>query len=82
VVAVIWLVIPAVVTVLVLCRLVWRCGTRTPDEDAYQARVKLHGIRTRQEVAQIKSEIRRGAAQARRELRAELHGLSNRERQP
>jgi hypothetical protein len=84
VVAVIWLLLAVVVAVVVVALVVVaRDDGQSPKNAAsYQARVKLHGIRTRQEVAQIKSEIRRDAAQARRELRAELHGLSKRERRP
>jgi hypothetical protein len=84
VVAVIWLLLGVVVAVVVVALVVVALdGGRSPRSAAsYQARVELHGIRTRQEAAQLKSEIDRDAAQARRELRAELYGLSKRERQP
>ncbi len=80
----IWLLLAVVVAVVVVALVVVAFdGGQAPRNSAsYQARVKLHGIRTRQEVAQLKGEIRRDSAQARRELRAELHGLSKRERQP
>jgi hypothetical protein len=77
--------LPAVVVAVVVVALVVVAldGGQSPkDAASYQARVELHGIRTRQEVAQLKSAIHRDAAQARRELRAELYGLSKRERQP
>jgi hypothetical protein len=84
VVAVIWLLLAVVVAVVVVALVVVALdGGRSPKGAAsYQTRVELHGIQRRQEVAQLKSEIRRDSAQARRELRAELHGLSKRERQP
>ncbi len=50
-----------------------------PDAAYYRMAVDLHGIRRRQEVGQFKREVKRDAAQARRELREELGGLARRE---
>jgi hypothetical protein len=46
-----------------------------PDRLDYQAMVELHRIRRRFHVAQLKSELRADAADARRALRAALHKL-------
>jgi hypothetical protein len=51
-----------------------------PDPARYRTMVELHGIRKRQEVAQVKHEIRRDAAVTRRELREELGSLRRQER--
>jgi hypothetical protein len=59
----------------------WR-PRRRPNQLPYQMMLDLRAIRRRQEVAQFKSETRRDAATARRELRHELSELARRERQP
>ena len=69
----IWLVVGLVVAWLVVRS---RRGRQsTPDRLDYQAMVELHRIRRRFDVAQLKSEIRADAADARRVLRAALHKL-------
>lgn len=55
----------------------WRSRCR-PDQLMFD----LHAIRRRREVAQFKSETRRDAARARRELRHALSDLARREREP
>jgi hypothetical protein len=47
----------------------------TPEPLDYQTLVELHRIRRRFDVAQLKSELRRNAADARRALRTELDKL-------
>jgi hypothetical protein len=49
---------------------------RDPQAEA-NAQLELHRARRRLEVGQLKSEIKREAAQARRELREELYGYGN-----
>jgi hypothetical protein len=75
----IWLVI---VTVVVLLAIAVATGFHDgpPDAATYRTAIDLHAIQRRQEVAQVKSEVRRDAADARRELRAELDELSRRGR--
>ncbi|HSZ06855.1 MAG TPA: hypothetical protein VK778_16830 [Solirubrobacteraceae bacterium] len=46
----------------------------------YRGTAELYAARKRQEVAQVKHEIRRDAAVTRRELREELGSLARRER--
>lgn len=46
----------------------------------YQVMVELHTIRRRFDLALFKLELKRKAAEARRNLRAELHELDQRER--
>lgn len=75
----IWLLVLAVVVVLAWA-LALGCAPAPPDPAHYRTMVELHGIRKRQEVAQVKHEIRRDAAVARRELREELGSLARRER--
>jgi hypothetical protein len=70
----IWLLLALVVVGLVLM-LSWRNQQSTPDRRSYQAMVELHRIRRRFDVAQLKSELRRDGADARRALRAELDKL-------
>jgi hypothetical protein len=76
VVAVIWLGVIVVVAVVLLAALALASADSPRHGVDYQVKVALHGIRRRQEATQIKSEIRRDAAQARRELRAELDRLN------
>lgn len=59
----------------------WRSRCR-PDQLPYRSMLDLRAIRRRQEVAQFKSERRRDAAKARRELRHALSDLARREREP
>lgn len=81
VVAMIWpLIVVAVILVLALvgALAVGRC-TAPPDAAYYRIAVELHGIRRRHELAEFKREVKRDAAQARRELREELDSLARRE---
>ncbi|HEV3340354.1 MAG TPA: hypothetical protein VG125_08350 [Pirellulales bacterium] len=74
----IWLVVGVVLVVVVVLML---AGLDSPSHAASdRASVNLHGIRKQQEVAQVKSEIRRDAAKMRRQLRGELSELDKRER--
>jgi len=74
-----WLFLALVLAVQVVLVLLSRRGSRPEaDQNTYQAIVGLHTIRRRLEVAQVKTELRRDAAQARRELRAELDGRERR----
>jgi len=79
---VIWLIACIAVVVLAGGCLAWRWSNPKPDEGTYQAMVELHGIRRRLDVSQFKGEVRRDAADLRRELRGELSELDRRERQP
>jgi hypothetical protein len=81
VVAVIWLIV-CIAAVAVGGYVVWWWGNSRPDEGDYQAMVELHRIRRRFDVSQFKSEVRRDAADARRELRDELSEMDRRGRQP
>lgn len=75
----IWLVIVIVVLVVVVALAVgFHAGP--PDAATCRAVVDLRAIRRRQEVAQFKSDVRRDAATARRELRKELGELNKRGR--
>lgn len=79
----IWLLV--VVAVIIVLALVGALAGASPtaappDRAHYQAAVDLHGIRRRQEVAELKREVKRDASEARRELREELGGLTGRER--
>jgi hypothetical protein len=56
------------------------CGRGQPDASDYRADVELHRIRRRLEVAQLRFELRRDGADARRALRADLRGLAERDR--
>jgi hypothetical protein len=67
----IWLLL--VIVVVLAIALVVGCRDAPPNAAAYRAAVDLHAIRRRQEVAQVKREVRRDVADARRELRAELN---------
>lgn len=74
-----WLFLALVVAVPVVLVLLSRRGSKPKtDHSTYQAIVGLHTIRRRLEVAQVKTELRRDAAQIRRELRAELDGWDRR----
>jgi uncharacterized membrane protein len=74
VVAVIWLVVILVV-VVVLVVLALAGGHSQQSAASYQTRVELHAVHRRFDVGQLKSELRRDAADARRALRAELNKL-------
>jgi uncharacterized protein YpuA (DUF1002 family) len=78
----IWLVIAIVVVLVLVIALAVAVGFHKAPSDAatYRAAVDLHAIRRRQEVAQFKSEVKRDAASARRELRKELGELNKRGR--
>jgi hypothetical protein len=82
VVAVIWLLLAVVAAVVVVALVVVALdGGQSPKNAAgYQMRVELHGIRGRQEVSQVKTEIRRDATKMRRQLRDELSELDKRTR--
>jgi len=79
---VIWPLLVVVAVVIVALVAIWLDGETSPKSTAhYQARVELHGIQRRQEVTEVKREIRRAAAQAERELQAELERLNQPRRQ-
>ncbi|MGH2852711.1 MAG: hypothetical protein ACRDLF_00760 [Solirubrobacteraceae bacterium] len=81
-VAVIWLLLVVVAVVIVALVTVWLDSGMSPKSAAhYQARVELHGIQRRQELTEVKREIRRAAAQTERELQAELERLNRPRRQ-
>jgi hypothetical protein len=82
VVAVIFLIACIIVAVLAGGLLAWRRANPKPDEGTYQVMVGLHLIRRRFDVSQFKVELRRDAADRRRQLRDELNELHKRERQP
>jgi hypothetical protein len=62
----------AIVAALVFVWRRWQARTTAVDQAAYAAAVRMYGIRRRMEVAQLKSEVRRDAADLRRDLRREL----------
>jgi hypothetical protein len=70
----IWLLLALVLVGLVLLHN-RRSRQATPDGGVYWAMVELHRIRRRFDVAQLKFELRRDGADARRVLRAELDKL-------
>lgn len=78
----IWLLLAVVAAVVVVALVVVALdGGQSPKSAAgYQMRVELHGIRGRQEVSQVKTEIRRDATKMRRQLRDELSELDKRTR--
>ena len=76
----IWLVIVVVAVLAIALAVAAGFHDAPPDAAAYRAAVDLHAIRRRQEVAQVKGEVRRDGARARRELRHELSELNRRER--
>lgn len=79
VVTLIWLLAAIVVAVVVVA--VWLdCARSQKSVTRYETMVELHAVRRRFDVAQVKSELRRDAATARRELRDELDGLHKRGR--
>jgi hypothetical protein len=82
VVAVIWLLLAVVAAVVVVALVVVALdnGQSPKNAASYQMRVELHDIRRRQEVSQVKTEIRRDAAKMRRQLRVELSELGKRKR--
>jgi hypothetical protein len=78
----IWLLLVVLAVVIVALVAVWLDGETSPKSaPRYQARVELHGIQRRQELTEVKREIRRAAAQAERELQAELQRLNQPRRQ-
>lgn len=68
-----WLLVALVVIGLVAVRYSRRDRRMAPDAHLYRAMVGLHRIRCRFDMAQLKNELRRDAADARRALRAELN---------
>jgi hypothetical protein len=74
----IWVLIVVVLVIVLAARL--GLHELPAEEISYRARVDLHVIRRRLEVAQFKSEVRRDAAAARRSLREDLRRLHDRER--
>jgi hypothetical protein len=76
----IWLVI-VVVVVVVLVLLSRQDNRPEIDRLTYQTMVDLHAIHRRFDLGWFKFELRRDAADAQRELRAELRKLEERERQ-
>jgi hypothetical protein len=74
-----WLFVVLVVAAPVILGLLsFRRRKSIVDPARYQTMVELHGIRRRLEVAQFKADVRREAAQQRRELRRELNRLDRR----
>jgi hypothetical protein len=74
-----WLLALSLVVVLVDGWLT-RSGTSARlAERGYRAMATLHGIQRQQEVAQLKAELRRDAAEQRRRLDAELRAFDRRE---
>jgi hypothetical protein len=73
------IIIAAAVVIVVVGLLLGAYQPAARGAGRYRAEVDLHGIRRRQEVAQFKSEVKRDATQARRELREELGGLRRQE---
>jgi hypothetical protein len=67
----IWLLI-VVALVLVVALIANHCASPS-DPATYRAAVGLHAARRRQEVSQVRTEIRRDAATMRRQLRDELN---------
>jgi hypothetical protein len=74
----IWLIVCAVILALAVGWVVCR-RYRTPDRSTYQVVVALHIIRRRLDVSQFKVELRRDAANLRRQMQAELRRLDERE---
>jgi hypothetical protein len=74
------LVVVIVVVLVVVVALVVGFHAGPPDAAIYRTVIDLHAIRRRQEVAQFKSDVRRDAATARRELRKELGEMNKRGR--
>jgi hypothetical protein len=73
----IWLVVGIVIVVVVLIL----AGSDAPSgAGSYRGAVEMYGARKRQEVAQVKTELRRDAAMLRRQLRQELRELDERKR--
>jgi hypothetical protein len=74
----IWLVVGIVIVVVVLIL----AGSDAPSgAGSYRGAVDMYGARKRQEVAQVKTDMRRDGAKARRELHDELDELNKRGRQ-
>jgi hypothetical protein len=68
----------AALVVVGLVIVLTQCGqSAPPDRRTYETLVELHRIRRRFDVAQLKSELRRDGADARRVLRAELDELDD-----
>lgn len=70
----IWLIVIAVVVVVVVAVLAPDHPAVPEDDASREVIVTLHAIHRRIEGAQLRSEIRRDAAQVLRELRDELDG--------
>jgi hypothetical protein len=69
----IWLAIVVVLVLAVVLAVIANRSASPSDPATYRAAVELHAARRRQEVSQVKTEIRRDAAQMRRRLRVELN---------
>jgi len=78
---VIFLVLCIVIVVLAGGWVAWRRANPKLNEGAYRVAVGLYAIRRRFDVSQFKVELRRDAADRRRQLRYELDELDKRERQ-
>ena len=77
-----WLFVAIAVAVIVLAlvAVALNCDRSPKSAASYETMVELHAVRRLFDVAQVKSELKRDAADARRELRAELDGLNKRGR--
>jgi hypothetical protein len=62
----------AIVGVVVLVRRRWQARSCAADKTTYTTAVRMYGIRRRMEVAQLKTELRRDAANLRRALQRDL----------
>ena len=62
----------AIVAVLVFVWRRWQARTTAVDQAACTTAVKMYGIRRRMEVAHLKTELRRDAADLRRALQRDL----------
>ncbi len=76
----IFLIVCIVVALLAGGWVAWRRANLKPDEGTYQVMVALHAVRRRFDVSQFKVELRRDAADRRRQLRDELNELDKQER--
>ncbi len=76
----IWLVVIVGVVVVVLVALALGYDNAQKSAVSYRTMVELHDVHRRFDVAQVKSELRRDGADARRVLRGELRRLDERDR--
>lgn len=79
-----WLLALALALIVLVCIALARGHNRRQlpltDDLSRRVMVSLHAVRTRLEVAELKHEIRRDAAQFRRELREQLDAPKKRRR--